>query len=191
MQHNRCDWCGSDPLYTKYHDEEWGVPVFDDIAMFEHMVLESFQSGLSWITILKKRENFRNAFEHFNPEKIARFTEQDIQRLLQDGGIIRNRKKIEATINNAQAFLEIQAKTNGFADMLWQFVGGTPIQNNWQNLKQIPSQTDTSKKISNHLKKQGFKFLGPTTCYAHMQAVGMINDHLTCCFRHKELKNIV
>jgi DNA-3-methyladenine glycosylase I len=184
---HRCEWCGNDPLYTQYHDTEWGVPVYGDEHMFHHLILEGFQAGLSWITILKKRENFKEAFAGFNPEKIARFTEKDIHVLMQNEGIIRNRLKIEATIHNAQAFLNIQEESS-FADELWQFVGGNPIQNNWQNLSDIPAQTPASISMSNHLKKLGFKFVGPTICYAHMQATGMVNDHITSCYRHKELK---
>lgn len=184
-----CDWCGEDPLYTEYHDKEWGVPIYNDEKMFAHLFLESFQAGLSWITILRKRENFKKAFHDFNPEKIARFTSSDIQSLMQNEGIIRNKLKIEAAINNAQLFLDIQEKSNGFSDMLWDFVNGTPVQNNWETMNDIPAVTPTSEKISKHLKNIGFKFVGPTICYAHMQATGMVNDHLVSCYRHSEVKN--
>ncbi len=184
---HRCDWCGTDPLYTKYHDEEWGVPIYNDKQMFAHLFLESFQAGLSWLTILKKRDNFAKAFANFNPEKIAFFTESDINKLVLNSDIIRHRGKIEAVINNAQKFLEIQEKTNGFANMLWDFVDGSPIQNSWQKMEDIPSITPESEKMAKHLKKLGFKFIGATTCYAHMQATGMVNDHLTHCFKHKLL----
>jgi DNA-3-methyladenine glycosylase I len=188
VPHKRCPWCEGDELYKSYHDTEWGVPVYDDKQMFNHLLLESFQAGLSWITILRKRDNFGKAFAEFNPEKIAKFTDKDIHNLMQNEGIIRNSLKIKAAINNAQVFLDIQEKGSGFSDMLWQLVDGKPIQNNWNDIKDIPSQTTTSEHINKHLKKIGFKFIGPTICYAHMQATGMVNDHLTTCYRHKELK---
>lgn len=183
----RCAWVSSDPLYIKYHDEEWGVPIHDDRKLFEFLVLETFQAGLSWITILKKRENFRKAFDNFDPVKISQYDENKIDELMKNEGIIRNRKKIEAIINNAKAFLKIQEEFGSFDKYLWQFVDNKPIINSWADISCIPSKTALSEKISKDMKKRGFKFFGPTICYAHMQAVGMVNDHTTDCFRYKEI----
>jgi len=187
----RCTWCGEDPFYVAYHDEEWGVPEFDDRALFEKLILDGFQAGLSWITILRKRENFRKAFGGFEPEKIARYTDKKVERLLQDAGIIRHRGKIEATIGNAQAWLKImETEPDGFSGYLWDFVGGTPIQNKWKGLGDLPAATPMSEALSKDLKKRGFKFCGPTIVYAFAQAVGMVNDHVTDCYRHTEVKKL-
>ena len=184
----RCGWLNEDPLYIQYHDEEWGVPVRDDRKMFEFLVLESFQAGLSWFTILRKRENFRKAFAEFNYEQVAKFGEPAIEDLMQDAGIIRNRKKINAAVNNARCFIEVQREFGSFCDYLWKFVGHKPVQNQWTTLSELPAQSALSDKISKDLKKRGFKFLGSTTVYAHMQASGMLNDHTTDCFRHQEVQ---
>jgi len=183
----RCPWCGSDPLYVKYHDEEWGVPVFDDRKQFEFLVLESMQAGLSWYIVLKKRENFRKAFADFDPEKVAAFDPEKVEELIQDAGIIRNRAKILAAVNNAARFLEIQKEFGSFSDFLWGFVNRKPVVNQFENLSQIPASTPLSDAISRDLKKRGFKFLGTTVVYAHLQATGLVNDHLTGCFRWSEL----
>lgn len=180
----RCNWTGiSDPVYARYHDEEWGVPLTDSRALFEKLVLEGFQSGLSWLTILKKRENFRRAFDLFDPEKIARYHARDIDRLMADAGIVRNRAKIEATIANASAYNAL-AKTTPFANFIWGFLEGPPILNRLKSLKDAPPQTELSKRISKALKREGFCFVGPTTVYAFMQSSGMVNDHLVSCPRH-------
>lgn len=184
---NRCDWCGTDPLYVQYHDEEWGVPVHDDQIHFEFLVLESAQAGLSWITILKKRENYRIAYKNFDAEAVAAFTEEDQAILLQNAGIVRNRLKIKASINNAKLFLLIQKEFGSFDAYLWGFVDGKPIINSFETLNELPAKTPLSEKISKDLKKRGFKFLGPTIMYAHLQAVGVINDHLLSCFRRQEI----
>ncbi|MCB9747454.1 MAG: DNA-3-methyladenine glycosylase I [Candidatus Omnitrophica bacterium] len=184
----RCGWVPADnPLYQKYHDVEWGVPVYDDRVIFEFLVLESAQAGLSWITILRKRENYRKVFKGFDPRKIIKFTKADVERLLQDAGIIRNRMKIEATINNAKCFLEVQKEFGTFSKYIWGFVGGKPIKNKWKNLKELPAKTLIAEAISKDMKKRGFKFLGPTIVYAHMQATGMVNDHTCDCFRYNEV----
>ena len=187
---NRCPWAGSDPLYVKYHDEEWGVPVHDDSKMFEFLVLESAQAGLSWITILKRRGNYRKLFANFDPLKVAEFGEKNINELLNNSGIIRNRKKIEAAVNNAKMFLKVQKEFGTFCEYLWQFTGGKTIHNSWKKDSEIPPKTAESEKMSVDLIKRGFKFVGPTICYAHMQAVGMVNDHLINCFRYRELKKL-
>lgn len=189
MQDLRCGWSTGDPLYMEYHDEEWGVPIRDDQKMFEFLVLESFQAGLSWITILRKRENFREAFDSFDAQKIAAYDAAKIDTLMLNSGIIRNRKKIEATVNNAQKFLEIQQKEGSFSDYLWSFQSGEPLVNHWESLDEVPAKTELSEKISKVLKKEGFKFLGPTTIYAHMQASGMVNDHVVTCPRHRAVQN--
>ncbi len=181
----RCPWPGQDPLYLAYHDEEWGVPERDDRALFEKLTLDGFQAGLSWITILRKREGFRAAFEGFDPELIARFDAQKVTTLLNDANIVRHRGKIDATIGNAQAYLRLM-EGGGFANYLWRFVDHHPIQNRWKSLSDVPAATDLSTAISKDLKKRGFRFVGPTVIYAFMQAVGMVNDHLESCFRHKE-----
>ena len=184
----RCDWVPLDnPLYVKYHDEEWGVPIHDDQLLFEFLVLEGMQAGLSWLTILRKRENFRTAFDHFDPGKIARYNEKKIEELMQNSGIIRNRRKIEAAVQNAKAFLEVQAEYDSFDTFIWQFVEGKPLINHWKTLKEIPAKTPLSDTISNELKKRGFKFVGSTIIYAHMQATGMVNDHTVDCFRYREV----
>lgn len=182
----RCGWCGSDPLYVAYHDTEWGVPDRDPRALWEKLVLDGFQAGLSWITILRKRDGFRAAFDGFDPETIAGWGEAEVARLLQDPGIVRHRGKIEATITNARAFLEIE-ETQGFSPYLWSFVGGTPRQNSFAGMRDVPAETAESRALSKDLRKRGFKFCGPTIVYAFMQATGMVNDHLVTCFRHREV----
>lgn len=180
----RCPWTGiSDPIYTRYHDEEWGVPLTDSRLLFEKLVLEGFQSGLSWLTILKKRENFRRAFDGFDAAKIARYKARDVERLMADAGIVRHQQKIEAAVGNAKAYVEI-SKSTPFAHFIWSFIDGQPQQNNLSSLKDAPAQTDVSTRISKALKAEGFRFVGPTTVYAFMQSSGMVNDHLTSCFRH-------
>lgn len=180
----RCGWCEGDQLYEAYHDNEWGVPLYDDDLLFEFLILETFQAGLSWITILRKRENFRLAFDHFDYRKIARYTDSKIEALLQDAGIIRNRLKIKATISNAQAFMKVQEEFGSFSSYIWGFVDGKPIKNAWKSYKDAPANTPLSDKISKDLKKRGFKFVGSTVVYAHMQATGMVNDHEVGCFRY-------
>jgi DNA-3-methyladenine glycosylase I len=180
----RCPWCGDDPLYVAYHDEEWGVPCHDDRKLFEFLILEGAQAGLSWLTILRKRENYRRAFADFDPAIVARYGDADVARLLADSGIVRNRLKIGATIDNARAFLKVQAEFGSFDAYSWAFIGGQPIINKWRSLSEIPAETDVSRALSRDLKKRGFRFVGPTIMYAHMQAVGMVNDHLiSCCKR--------
>lgn len=183
----RCAWVGTDPLYIRYHDKEWGVPVYDDTTLFEFLVLESAQAGLSWSTILKKRENYREAFANFDVTKVAQYTEKNVETLLSNAGIVRNRLKITAAINNAQRFIEIQKEFGSFSKYQWQFVSNRPIQNTWTHTSEIPAITSESEIFSKNLKKRGFQFLGPTTVYAHMQATGMVNDHTTDCFRYKTL----
>ncbi len=183
----RCSWCESDPLYIQYHDTEWGVPVHDDQKLFEFLILEGAQAGLSWLTVLKKRENYRDAFDHFNVEKIARYDAKKINSLLQNPGIIRNRLKVESAVKNAQAFLKVVEAFGTFDRYQWQFVDEKPIQNKIKNLKEIPPRTEISDRFSKDLKKRGFNFVGSTIIYAHMQAVGMVNDHLLSCFRHGEV----
>ena len=184
----RCAWpTADDPLYIHYHDKEWGVPIYEDRKIFEFLVLESAQAGLSWRTILNKRGNYRKAFAGFDPVKVARFTQKDVERFLQDAGIVRNRLKIEAAINNAQKFLAVQKEFGTFAKYIWGFVGGKPIKNKWRSLKELPVVTQEAEALSKDLKSRGFKFLGPTVIYAHMQATGMVNDHLVDCFRYREL----
>jgi len=184
---NRCSWCEGAELYRRYHDEEWGVPVHDDRKHFEFLVLESAQAGLSWSTILNKRENYRKAYRGFDPQIVARFGTRDIARLLSDAGIVRNRLKIESSINNAKRFLEIQEQFGSFDAYLWEFVGGSPVVNHRRTLSEIPANTELSDRISKDLKKRGFSFVGSTIIYAHLQAVGLVNDHLISCFRHGEL----
>jgi DNA-3-methyladenine glycosylase I len=184
---NRC-WNTNDPLYLKYHDEEWGVPVHEDNKLFEFLVLDCFQAGLSWLTILKKRDAFRKAFENFDPEKVAEYTDRDVARLVEDKDIVRNQLKILATINNARCFLEVQKEFGCFDAYIWQFVNGTTIQNSFSNLSEMPPESDKSKVMSNDLKKRGFRFVGPTICYAFMQAAGLVNDHLVTCFRYEEIR---
>ena len=180
----RCPWPKLDPLYVAYHDDEWGVPEFDDRALYEKLVLDGFQAGLSWITILRKRDNFRRAFSEFQPEKIARYTPKKVERLMQDEGIVRNRMKIEGTVLSARAWLNIMDKGPGFSRLLWDFVDGKPKINSYRSTKQIPAENAVSQKMSKELASRGFKFCGPTIVYAFMQAVGMVNDHLVSCHRH-------
>ncbi len=184
-----CPWPAGDVLMTVYHDTEWGWPLYDDRKLFEFLILEGMQAGLSWRTVLYKRENFRQAFDGFDPEKIARYGKPKVLKLMKDAGIIRNRLKIEATITNARAFLAIQENKGGFSRTIWQFTNGKPIINRWKNLKEIPATTPESDRMSKALKEKGFRFVGSTICYAHMQATGMVNDHLVTCFRHKELSS--
>ena len=183
----RCTWVSKDPLYIAYHDEEWGVPVRDDKLLFEFLILETFQAGLSWITILRKRENFRKALDGFDYQRIAKYSEKKIQSLLQDAGIIRNKLKVRATVTNAQAFIKIQEEFGSFSDYIWAFTDGKVIKNKWKKAEDCPAKTPLAEKISKDLKKRGFKFVGPTVIYAHMQATGMVNDHTTDCFRYGEL----
>ena len=182
----RCTWCGSDPLYIRYHDEEWGIPVHDDQKLFEMLILEGAQAGLSWITVLKKRENYRKAFDDFNVLKVSRYSEKKITKLLENPGIIRNRLKVNSTVTNAKTFLEVQKEFGSFGKYIWQFVGGKTILNNFNKLSNLPAKTDISDVMSKDLKKRGFKFVGSTICYAFMQATGMVNDHTTDCFRYKK-----
>jgi DNA-3-methyladenine glycosylase I len=183
----RCPWSGTDPLYLEYHDKEWGVPVHDERTLFEFLVLEGMQAGLSWITILRKRENFRAAFAGFDVEKVARFGKRDVARLMADAGIVRNEMKILAAVANAQAVLRVRDELGSLDSYLWQFVAGAPIVNRRRTIKDIPATSRVSDAMSRDLKSRGFKFVGSTICYAHMQATGMVNDHLTSCFRHREL----
>ncbi len=183
----RCAWPGDDPLYLDYHDKEWGVPVHDDRLLFEFLTLESAQAGLSWITVLRKRENYRKAFARFDPEKVAKFSDKKIEKLLLNPGIIRNRLKVKAAVNNAKAFLKVQQEFGSFDAYSWQFVDGKPIKNCWKHLSDIPATTVESDAFSKDLKKRGFTFVGSTIIYAHMQACGMVNDHITDCFRYKEV----
>jgi len=185
---NRCAWCGEDPLYVNYHDTEWGVPVFDDQKIFEYLILETFQAGLSWITVLKKRENFRKAFDNFDYLKIAAYDEKKLESLINDAGIIRNRLKIKAAVINAQNFIKVQNEFGSFAKYIWGYVNHQPLINHWKNMSELPATSAISDQLSKDLKKRGFKFVGSTVIYAHMQATGMVNDHVTDCFRHKELK---
>ncbi|GLU43522.1 DNA-3-methyladenine glycosylase I [Allomuricauda sp. NBRC 101325] len=187
MDKHRCGWCVGDPLYEAYHDEEWGVPVKDDDTLFEFLILETFQAGLSWITILRKRENFREAFDHFDYQKIANYDQSKIEELLQNPGIIRNKLKVHATVTNAQAFMEVQKEFGSFSKYIWNFVEHNPIKNSIQNYKDAPATTPISDALSKDLKKRGFKFVGSTVIYAHMQATGMVNDHEVKCFRYHEV----
>ena len=181
----RCDWCGTDPIYTTYHDEEWGLPVRGSRELFEKLILDGFQAGLSWITILRRRQNFINAFDGFEPQKIALYDEKDIIRLMNDEGIIRNKSKILSTIKNAQIYLEIEnEKKVQFSEFIWSFTGGTTITNKWGSMAEVPTTSPASIAMSNALKKLGFGFCGPTICYAFMEAVGIVNDHLTTCHKH-------
>jgi DNA-3-methyladenine glycosylase I len=179
----RCEWCGTDPLYVAYHDEEWGVPVHDDQRLFEFLTLEGAQAGLSWLTILRKRENYRNAFDGFDAERVARYTEEDVVRLLSDPGIVRNRLKIDSAIRNARGVLTIREEYGSLDAYLWRYVDGVPRQNTWRSLAEVPARTDLSDTVSRDLKKRGFNFAGSTICYAFMQAVGMVNDHVVGCWR--------
>ena len=183
----RCPWCEGDALYEQYHDQEWGVPLYDDLKLFEFLTLETFQAGLSWITVLRKREHFRSAFDQFDYEKVARYGDEKIKALLENEGIIRNKQKIKAAINNAQRFIAMRQKFGSFSQYIWDFVGGKPLQNSFKTLEEIPAKTPLSDTISKDLKQNGFQFVGPTVVYAHMQATGMVNDHLVGCFRYQEL----
>ncbi len=186
----RCPWSEGGDLLRDYHDTEWGVPVHDDRLLFEHLLLDAFQAGLSWAIILRKREAFRRAFAGFDPEAVARFGPVDVERLLQDERIVRNRQKVEAAIGNARAYLEVAGEHGSFDAYLWDFVDGAPVQNAWEEVTDVPALTDTSKALSRDLVARGFRFAGPTICYAFMQAVGMVNDHLVDCFRHAELRSL-
>lgn len=187
MKKNRCGWCEGDELYEAYHDLEWGVPVTDDDTLFEFLILETFQAGLSWITVLKKRDNFRKAFDHFDYKKIATYDQKKKDELLQNAGIIRNKLKVNATVTNAQAFLKVQKEFGSFSAYIWGFVDGKPIKNKVKNYKDAPANTEISDALSKDLKKRGFKFVGSTVVYAHMQATGMVNDHEMSCFRYHEV----
>jgi DNA-3-methyladenine glycosylase I len=186
----RCPWPKQDALYVAYHDEEWGVPEYDDRALYEKLTLDGFQAGLSWITILRKRDNFRRAFDGFEPEKIARYSKRKIENLMQDASIVRNRAKIEGAVTSARAYLEIMEHGPGFANLLWDFLDGRPKVNNFRSTRQVPAETDISRKLSKELGGRGFKFVGPTIIYAFMQAVGMVNDHLMSCHRHAAVQKL-
>ena len=187
MKKERCPWCGDEPLYVAYHDTEWGVPLHDERGLFEFLVLEGAQAGLSWITILKKRENYRRAFHGFDAARIARYGAKDVTRLMNDAGIVRNRLKIEATVANAKATLALYEQGSSLDSLFWQFVDGKPVVNRWRSLSDVPPSTPASAAMSKELKRRGFRFVGPTVCYAHMQATGMVNDHLVTCPRHAEV----
>ena len=182
-----CDWPGDDPLMIEYHDTEWGVPVHDDRKLFEFLVLDAAQAGLSWRTVLKKRENYRKVFRQFDPEKVARFKTRDIERLLGDPGIIRNRLKVESAVANAKAMIEVRKEFGSLDRYIWGFTGGKTVKNKWKKLDQLPAESEESRAMSRDMKKRGFKFCGPVICYAFMQAAGMVNDHLVHCFRHREV----
>ena len=184
----RCDWLTEDKLYISYHDKEWGVPEHDDIKLFEMLILEGAQAGLSWLTVLKRRETYRAAYDGFNPAQMAQWDQEKIESLLKDPGIIRNRLKVEAAKTNGLAFLQVVKEFSSFDAFIWSFVGNNPIQNSWTTIKKIPANTPESDKMSQELKKRGFKFVGSTICYAFMQSVGMVNDHTVDCFRYKELR---
>ncbi|MBN4069471.1 MAG: DNA-3-methyladenine glycosylase I [Alkaliphilus sp.] len=184
---NRCGWVGKEAIYIKYHDEEWGVPVHDDKQLFEKLILDGAQAGLSWITILKKQQNYREAFDGFDAEIIVNYNDVKIEELMQNSGIVRNRRKIESVVKNARAFLEVQKEFGSFDKYLWQFVNYKTIKSRWENIKDVPSKTKESEKMSKDMKKRGFSFVGATICYAFMQAIGMVNDHVVTCFRHEEV----
>ena len=186
--HTRCTWVNDDPLYVAYHDEEWGVPIWDDRGLFEMLVLEGAQAGLSWYTILKKRDAYRKAFDGFDSKHVARYDDRRVAALLEDPGIVRNRLKVQAAIDNARALLELQESGVRFSEFLWAFSGGAPVLNSWSRLEDVPAKTPVSEAMSKALKARGFRFVGPTICYAFMQAVGMVNDHVTSCFRWQECK---
>ena len=190
MLPDRCPWAASDPAYVAYHDEEWGVPLHDDRRLFEMLVLEGAQAGLSWLTILKRRENYRRAFDRFDPRKVAGYGEDRIARLLADAGIIRNRLKVRSAVTNARAFLDVQEEFGSFDRYVWGFVDGRPLQNAWTTLDELPARTALSDTLSRDLKARGFSFVGSTICYAHMQATGMVNDHLVGCFRHRAVQRL-
>ncbi len=186
----RCEWCGSDPAYIAYHDEEWGVPVHNDRLLFEFLILEGAQAGLSWLTILRKRDNYRKAFHGFDCDRIARYTELDVRRLLADPGIVRNRLKIESAIKNAKSVVDIRDEYGSLDSYLWRYVDGVPRQNAWRSKEELPAKTGISDAMSKDLRKRGFKFTGSTICYAFMQAIGMVNDHTTDCFRYKQIMEL-
>lgn len=186
----RCDWCGTEPIYVDYHDKEWGVPVHDDRMHFEMIILDGAQAGLSWITILKRRDSYREAFDNFDAVKVSRYDDKKVEKLLTNPGIIRNRLKVNSAVKNAQAFLKIQKEFGSFDDYIWQFVNHKTIQNKWKKMSELPAKTAESDAMSKDLKKRGFSFVGSTICYAYMQAAGMINDHITNCFRYKEVKKL-
>ncbi len=183
----RCGWCEKDPLFVQYHDEEWGVPLFDDTKLFEFLILEGAQAGLSWLTILRRRKGYRKAFAQFDVSKVARFTPKKVEKLLTDPGIIRNRLKVQSAVRNAGVFLKVVEEWGSFSDYMWHFMEGAPLQNSWKTLADLPAQTPLAETISKDMKKRGFSFVGPTIVYAHMQATGMVNDHLVSCFRHGEV----
>lgn len=187
MLRERCGWCVGDTLYEEYHDREWGVPLHDERKLFEFLVLEGAQAGLSWITVLRKRRRYREVLQDFDPALLCHWGEEDIGRLMLDPGIIRNRRKLAATLENARAFLRIQEMFGSFDRYIWQFVDGVPVQNAWKSLQEVPAQTPAAQRMSKDLKRRGFAFVGPTICYAFMQAVGMVNDHIVTCYRHREL----
>ena len=187
MSKKRCEWAGDDPLYVAYHDTEWGVPVHDDRLLFELLILEGAQAGLSWITILRKRESYREAFDGFDPERVARYRKARVEKLLANPGIVRNRLKVESTVTNAKAFLAVQKEFGTFDRFIWQLVGGKPRKNAWKSLAELPATTPESDAMSKELKRRGFKFVGSTICYAFMQAVGMVNDHVVGCFRYRQV----
>ena len=186
----RCDWANSNPLETEHHDNEWGVPIHDDRLLFEMLILESAQSGLSWTTILQKRAGYLQAFDNFDAKKIAKYSDKKVEQLLQNPGIVRHKQKINATVENAKQFLKIQSEYGSFDTYIWSFVEAKPINNSWKKQSDVPAKTQTSDAMSKDLKKRGFKFVGPTTCYAYMQATGMVNDHLVSCFRYSEVKKL-
>ncbi|NNE39234.1 MAG: DNA-3-methyladenine glycosylase I [Gammaproteobacteria bacterium] len=190
IERNRCSWCGNDPIYVKYHDKEWGVPVHSDKKLFEFLMLEGAQAGLSWITVLKKRAAYREAFDHFDFNKVARYNARKIQSLLKNPGIIRNRLKIHSAVQNANAFIEVRKEFGTFNHYIWGFVDAKPIQNKFKQMSDLPAKTGLSDTISKDLKKRGFNFVGSTIVYAHMQATGMVNDHVTGCFRYQDIKNL-
>lgn len=183
----RCQWAGDDPLYVDYHDLEWGVPCYNDPKLFEFLILEGAQAGLSWITILRKRENYQRLFDEFDVEKVARYNSRKIESLLKNPGIVRNRLKVASAVENAKGFIQVQEEYGSFSDYLWGFVEGAPIQNRWRSLADVPASTPESDALSKDLKRRGFKFVGTTICYAYMQAMGLVNDHTVDCFRHREL----
>lgn len=190
MREQRCPWCGDDPIYVAYHDEVWGVPEYDSLALFEKLCLDGQQAGLSWLTILKKQASYRAAYDHFDPELIARYDDRKIESLLQDPGIIRNRLKVQSIIRNAKGYLQMTSDGSSFSDFLWSFVGGKPIQNQWQAFEDVPVYTPEAEAMSKALKQQGFNFVGPTIVYAFMQATGMVNDHLVYCPRHADCRRL-
>lgn len=189
MNVTRCEWAGNNPLYRAYHDKEWGVPVYNDRLLFEFLILEGVQAGLSWLTILKKRENYRKLFDNFDARKIVQYDEKKIEALLKNSAIIRNRLKINATVKNAEVYLKVQEQYGTFHSYIWSFTDGHPKNNFWKNIKEIPAKTEESDRMSKELKKRGFSFVGSTICYAYMQAVGMVNDHTVDCFRHAQIKS--